>query len=54
MNRVTVPARQATLAGGIRSLESIPGLHERLKIRPQATESRLGTNLKPTPLKFKK
>ncbi len=27
------PARQATLAGGIHSLESIPGLHKLLKIR---------------------
>ncbi len=33
MNRVIVPARQATWAGGIFSLESIPGLHKRLKIR---------------------
>jgi hypothetical protein len=33
MNRVIVPARQATLAGGIHSLESIPGFHKRLKIR---------------------
>ncbi len=33
MNRVNVPARQATEAGGIHSLESIPGLHKRLKIR---------------------
>ncbi len=32
-NRVFVPARQATYAGGIHSLESIPGLHKRLKIR---------------------
>ncbi len=31
--RVIVPARQATEAGGIHSLESIPGLHKRLKIR---------------------
>jgi hypothetical protein len=30
---VIVPARQATKAGGIHSLESIPGLHKRLKIR---------------------
>jgi hypothetical protein len=30
---VIVPARQATLAGGINSLEAIPGLHKRLKIR---------------------
>jgi hypothetical protein len=30
---VIVPARQATQAGGIHSLESIPGLHKRLKIR---------------------
>ncbi len=29
----TVPARQATLAGGIHYLESIPGPHTRLKIR---------------------
>jgi hypothetical protein len=39
-NRVIVPARQATLAGGIHSLESIPGLHKRLKIRAQCCESR--------------
>ncbi len=32
---VIVPARQATWAGGIHSLESIPWLHERLKIRAQ-------------------
>ncbi len=31
-NRVIVPARQATQAGGIHSLESILGLHKRLKI----------------------
>ncbi len=31
-NRVIVPARQA---GGIHSLESIPALHKRLKIRAQ-------------------
>jgi hypothetical protein len=31
-----VPARQATYAGGIQSLESIPGLHKRLKIRALA------------------
>jgi hypothetical protein len=30
---VIVPARQATQAGGIHSLESILGLHKRLKIR---------------------
>jgi hypothetical protein len=34
MNRVIVPARQATQAGGIDSLESIPGLHKRLQIWP--------------------
>ncbi len=28
-----VPARQATQPGGIHSLESIPGLQKRLKIR---------------------
>ncbi len=28
-----VPARQATLAGGIDSFELIPGLHKNLKIR---------------------
>ncbi len=33
MNRVIVPARQATQAGGIHSLALIPGLHIRLKIR---------------------
>ncbi len=31
-NRVVVPARQATQAGGIDTLESIPGLHKSLKI----------------------
>jgi hypothetical protein len=30
-----VPARQATWAGGIYSLESIPGFHKRLKVRAQ-------------------
>ncbi len=35
MNRVIVPARLATLAGGIDAFESIPGLHKRLKIRAQ-------------------
>jgi hypothetical protein len=34
-NRVIVPARPATYSGGIHSLESIPGLHKRLKIRAQ-------------------
>ncbi len=32
-NGIIVPARQATQAGEIHSLESIPGLHKRLKIR---------------------
>ncbi len=32
-NRVIVPARQATQAGGIHSLEWIPVLHKRLKVR---------------------
>ncbi len=32
-----VPARKDTLAGGIDSLESIPGLLKRLQIRAQAT-----------------
>ncbi len=32
MNRVVVPARQATYAGGINSLESIPRLLKGLKI----------------------
>jgi hypothetical protein len=32
-NGVIVPARQATQAVGIHSLESIPGLRKRLKIR---------------------
>ncbi len=32
--RVLVPARQATEAGGIDSLESISGLHRSLKIPP--------------------
>ncbi len=35
--RVIVPARQATYAGGIHSLESIPGPHTRLKIRALST-----------------
>jgi hypothetical protein len=35
-NRVVVPARQATLSGGIDSLESIPGLLKSLKIWAQA------------------
>ncbi len=35
MNRVIVPARQATQAGGIHSLESIPGPHKHLKVRAQ-------------------
>ncbi len=39
-NRVIVPARQAIEAGGIHSLESIPGLHKRLKIRAQANVSK--------------
>ena len=34
-NRVIVLARQATKTGGIDPLESIPGLHKRLKIRAQ-------------------
>ncbi len=40
-NRVIVPACQATWAGGIHSLESIPGLHKRLKIwvRPRGVAS---------------
>jgi hypothetical protein len=38
-NRVTVPARQATFAGGIGSLESIPGLHKSLKIRALVSHS---------------
>jgi hypothetical protein len=33
INRVVVPCRQATLAGGIDSLKSIPGLLKRLQIR---------------------
>jgi hypothetical protein len=32
--------RQATMAGGIHSLESIPGLHKRLKI--QGADDKLG------------
>ncbi len=32
-NKVLVPARQSTYAGGIVSLESIPGLLKRLQIR---------------------
>jgi len=35
-NRVVLLARQATLAGGINSLEWIPGLIRSLKIRAQA------------------
>jgi hypothetical protein len=35
VGKVIVTARQATWAGGIHSLESIPGLHKRLKIRAQ-------------------
>jgi hypothetical protein len=35
MNRVVVPARQATWSGGIDSLESILGLLKCLKIRAQ-------------------
>jgi hypothetical protein len=35
--RFIVPARQATWAGRNHSLESIPGLHKRLKLRAQAT-----------------
>jgi hypothetical protein len=31
---LVLPARQATWAGGIDSSESIPGLHNRLQIRP--------------------
>jgi hypothetical protein len=38
MNRVIVPARQATEAGGIHSLESIPGPHKHLKIRALLTD----------------
>jgi len=34
-NRVTVPARQATWASEIHSLESTPGPHKHLKIRAQ-------------------
>jgi hypothetical protein len=34
-NRVVVPARQATPAGGIDSLELVPGLLKSLKIRIQ-------------------
>jgi hypothetical protein len=33
MNRVIVQVREATEAGGIKSLESIPGLRKSLKIR---------------------
>jgi hypothetical protein len=35
MNRVVVPARQATQPGGIGSLESIFGLRKSIKIRAQ-------------------
>ncbi len=34
-NRFIVPGSQDTYAGGIHSLEWIPGLHKRLKIRSQ-------------------
>jgi hypothetical protein len=37
-NRVIVPVCQATSAEGIHSLESIPELHNRLKIRAQTSE----------------
>jgi hypothetical protein len=37
MNRVAVPARQATKADGIDSLESLPGLLNSLKIPSQST-----------------
>jgi hypothetical protein len=39
-NRVVVPARpaQATYAGGIDSLKSVPGLLKSLKIPSQATQ----------------
>ncbi len=43
-NRVIVPARQATQAGGIHSLESIPGLHKRLKIRAKETTKTVATS----------
>ncbi len=36
--RVVVPARQATKAGGVDSLESIPGLLKSLKIPSQARQ----------------
>jgi hypothetical protein len=35
MDKIVVPARQATQAGGIGSFESIIGLLKSLKIRPQ-------------------
>jgi hypothetical protein len=41
-NRVIVPARQATEAGGIHFLESIPELHKRLKIRAKVHYKCLG------------
>jgi hypothetical protein len=41
---VIVPARQATFACGIHSLESIPRLHKRLKIRAQCTIGDYSTN----------
>jgi hypothetical protein len=37
--RTGTPGSQATKAGGIHSLELIPELHKRLKIRVQATYS---------------
>jgi hypothetical protein len=43
-NRVIVPARQATEAGGIHSLESIPRLHKRLK------NKNTGSGIKPRSL----
>jgi hypothetical protein len=39
-NRVVVPARQATQAGGLDTLESIPGFFKSLKIAPLDVVSR--------------
>jgi hypothetical protein len=38
-NRVVVPARQPTYAGGIDSLKSILGLHKSFKIGAQKTDT---------------
>jgi hypothetical protein len=50
--RVIVPARQATKAGGIHSLESVPGLHKCLKILAQDTYCRLYSDIFLLPILF--